>query len=322
MKKRTGRWGSLALICVMVMMLCACSTSGGEESKEQNKQDKEESGEKNEKKKQMPSIEEQVLYEENGFRITATSLEITEVSENDGYSFADLNLMIENEGTEDMGYVIQSQVVNKYEMDGSLIPVEKTVPAGKKANEKLTISGREMEKAGFAINEIGEIEVDFIIGKAGEGLSDSIRTGLMPVRTSEYDKIESKPAEGGKEIYNEAGVRIVYLGMVKGEEEGQDPFSADVYIENTSDTTVVCWITGGTIDGTEVSSYNTPHVSAGRMARTSIGFFGDEAEKIDVETINEVTVTIHLTEDVMDLSDPENYSRDITDSKDVTFTVK
>lgn len=320
MKKRTRRWSIAVLAGILAVMLCACSSSGEEKKEGKEKETKEET--KEEKKSQGPSIEEQVLYEENGFRITAKELKFDE-DEEYGNSKASLSLFMENEGKEDLDYVITALTVNHYEMGNSISGMNVNVPSGKKANENLNIYGKELEKAGFDLYEIGEIEVDFRIGKTEDETSDYVRTGLLSIKTTDYDKVEGKPAEDGKEIFNEAGVRIAYLGMSEAEEENIGEFSADVFIENTSDKPVICWIFGGTIDGKEVSVYNTPHVSAGRMAHASIEFFGDDVADIDMESIGEITVTINLTEDEQTMDEDGWASRkDITEYRDVTFSVK
>lgn len=317
MKKHTRKRGVILLACILAAALCACSSPGGEEQSEKKKS--EEQKEEVEEKAQGPVVEEQVLYEKDGVRITAKELKVEEMED---YSWATLNLLLENEGSEDIVCEMNAMLVNHYEMNSGPLHVPQTVPAGKKANVSLDIRESDMTKAGFELKEIGEVEAEFKLGKVSGETAGLSSTGLLSVKTSDYDKIESKPVEGGKEIYNEAGVRIVYLGMSEGGEEGAYDFGADIFIENTSDKSVTCWITGGNIDGTEVNSYNTPHVSAGRMARSSIDFFGDAAANMDIDSMNEITVKVELSGD--GITDEEGYPdyETIADYKDVTFSIK
>ena len=104
--------------------------------------------------------------------------------------------------------------------------------------------------------------MEFKFGKPDADLLES-STGLLSIKTSDYGKVKDRPEETGKEIFNEAGVRILYMGISEST-EGYD-FEADIFIENTNDKPINCMIGGGTVDGIEEYASGEAHVSVIRV---------------------------------------------------------
>lgn len=115
------------MACILAAALCACSSPGGQE--QSGKKKSEEQKEEVEEKAQGPVVEEQVLYEKDGVRITAKELKVEEMED---YSWATLNLLLENEGSEDIVCEMNAMLVNHYEMNSGPLHVPQTVPAGKR----------------------------------------------------------------------------------------------------------------------------------------------------------------------------------------------
>ncbi len=310
MKKDIRKWEALLTACILAAMLCACASP--EAKKTEGKQGGEQKTQ--EQKEEGSVIEEQAVYEENGIRITAKELKIMEDTD---YPSGSLTLLMENEGTEDIMYEVSAVLINHYEMDKYY--GGQKVPAGKKANIQLSFDENLMKKAGYDINEVGEMEVEFKLGKESQEIEEFSSTGLLSVKTSDYDSVKSRPLEGGREIYNEAGVRISYLGLSEPLEEynGYYGFGADMFIENTSDRPVVCCV-----DGKVAESYHSFHVSAGRMAGASVDFLKEDIGDMEIGSVGEITVTIHLNSE--EYMSEEGYATSdmIADYKDVTFSVQ
>ncbi|MGN0411775.1 MAG: hypothetical protein ACI4FV_01965, partial [Lachnospiraceae bacterium] len=96
------------------------------------------------------TIEEQVLFEENGLKVTATEY-VSDSIWGDG-----IKLLLENDGTEDVGLGCNALIVNDYMITDLF---SSTIAAGKKANETLSLSSSGLKAAG--IENVGKIEVYF-----------------------------------------------------------------------------------------------------------------------------------------------------------------
>lgn len=129
----------------------------------------------------VATVEETVLLEQGGIKITATSLSYNNYS-------VSLNLSIEN-GTdknltflsETIGYSANS--INGYMIEDGYLNCE--VAAGKKANDKLTFQYDTLRL--FGIDRIADMEIGFNI--RDDDYND-IFTGVCQIKTSEFDSYD------------------------------------------------------------------------------------------------------------------------------------
>lgn len=129
------------------------------------------------------TIEETVLYEENGIKITATGLTYNNSS-------AELDISIENGADENLNFVSGSagyscNSVNGYMIDSGYVNCD--VAAGKTANESITIGYDELLL--YGINELADIEIGFEIS---DDNYDSFYTGPKQILTSAAETYEYK----------------------------------------------------------------------------------------------------------------------------------
>lgn len=123
----------------------------------------------------LPTIEETVLWDEKGVKITATGLTYSKYD-------AELSLLIENSGDKEVSIIAGSagyccNVINGYMVaDGYM---NEDVSAGKKAKEKIEFSLEEL--AVYGITEIAELQVGFAIEIGDE---EEFYTGPREIRTS------------------------------------------------------------------------------------------------------------------------------------------
>ena len=151
-----------------------------EDVKEPEDKDKKvtEEPEKDEVFNVLPTIEETVLWDEKGVKITATELTYTKYD-------AELSLLIENNSDKEVSIIAGSagyccNVVNGYMVaDGYL---NEDVSVGKKAKETIAFSMKEL--AIYGITEIAEIQVGFDIDM---GEDEEFYTGPRVVKTSVAD---------------------------------------------------------------------------------------------------------------------------------------
>ncbi len=124
------------------------------------------------------TIEETVLVDESGVKITAKSLSVDEIF---GPS---VKLLIENNSGKDLTFQCRDASVNGY-MIGTMMSVD--VVNGKKANDNLTFMSSDLESCG--IETIADIEFSLHIFTS-DSWDDFIDTPQIQLRTSAFDSYE------------------------------------------------------------------------------------------------------------------------------------
>lgn len=164
----------IVLALVLVVSLAACgSSSAGEiqqpsavtvvatgdnvEDAQREKQQDVEQKEQEEPKQQTASIDEMILVDEAGVKITAKSLEM------DAVFGPEIKLLIENESGKDLTFQCRNASVNGYMVE-TMMSVD--VVNGKKANDSLTFMESSLKVCG--IDAIAEMEFMFHIFDTAE----------------------------------------------------------------------------------------------------------------------------------------------------------
>ena len=213
----------------------------------------------------IPTIEETVLLDEKGVKITATGLTYTKYD-------AELSLLIENNSDKEVSIIAGSagyccNAVNGYMVaDGYL---NEDVSAGKKAKETIAFSLKEL--AIYGITEIAEIQVGFDIDM---GEDEEFYTGPRVVKTSVADtydfarntyreNVSSKDLERDYdctiEVFKETekvvmdGLTLVSYALVRNSDEEQM-----LLLEMRNDTEEVVRLdaVGLTVNGLDVYRYS------------------------------------------------------------------
>lgn len=180
------------------------------------------------------SINEQVLVDQDGIKITATEY-VTDSIWGDG-----IKLLVENNSAKDYTIGCDALIVNDY-MITDLFSAD--VAAGKKSNEVMYLSSTELKAAG--IDTVGQIEMYF---HAYDSNWDNLfKNVYSKLETSEFANMDTTPNDEGQELYNANGVRIV------GKTVDENSFWGTailLYIENTSGQNV-----GINVDNMSINGY-------------------------------------------------------------------
>lgn len=297
--------GAIAVFAAFTMMAIA---SGSTDAAKENKQivgtDTEQSGqdaqeETAEKTEKGASIEEQILLEEDGIKITATGME------EDSIWGEGVELLIENNTEKNIGVGCSGLIVNDY-MITDLFST--SVAAGKKANEVMYMSSTELKEAG--ISNIGQIEIYFHIydGDSFETIYDADR---VVIQTSQYANMDTENSQDGKELYNQNGVRIVGKYV---DEESFWGTAVLLYIENTSGRNIGVSCDNMSINGYMVTPYFSSTVYDGKKALDDITIMSSDLEQNGIESVDELEVNFHIY-------DADSYET-ITDTGAITFLAK
>lgn len=226
------------------------------------------------------SIEEQVLVDTAGVKITATGIE------DDATLGKGVKLLIENNS--DINVIVECDgvIVNNYMVSSFF---DAYVDAGKKANTVMYLESGELEAVG--INHIGQIEVYF------HGYESEFREGIFlakcaTIQTSEFSDMENKVLFDGKELVNRDGVRIVGKFVDEDNYWGSEIL---FYVENTSGKTLSITCPNIPVNGVDTTSGFSTAVFDGKTSIAGMRLASDLDEK-NIVSIDEVTLTFYVDE--------------------------
>lgn len=252
----------------------------------------------NDGKVNLETIEETVLFEREGVRVTAQGID------NDDFWGKALNVLIENDSDKNIGIQCNSLVINNY-MITDLFSA--SVAIGKKSNEAITLYSSSLDAAG--IDTISEIAVSFHVfdDDSYETLFD---TEEIVIKTSAYGTVEQPALDDGNELLNKGGIRIV------GKYVDEDTFLGTgvlLFLENKSEEDVVVQCNNMSINGFMVEPLFSTRVNQGRMALSTIEILDSDLDKNKITEVQEIEL-------VFNIINPESYET-IYDSDPITFSV-
>lgn len=248
---------------------------------------------------QMATIEEQVLIDQDGIKITATEMT------NNSIWGEGIKLLIENNTEKNIGVGCNALIVNDYMISDLFVA---SVAAGKKANETMYISSNELEAAG--ISNIGQIEIyfHFYDDDSYDTLFDA---DCVTIQTSEYANMDIAASDDGQELYNQDGIRIVGKYVDEGSFWGCGVL---LFIENKSGKNVGISCDDMSINGFMVSPLFSCTVYDNKMAVSDITIFSSDLEDNGIESVDDIELNFHIY-------DADSYMT-ITDTGAIQFSTK
>ena len=308
MKKRTNLLALVLSIIAITFTLLGCSsdtgqkksiaapgsateTGGGAESSGTN-------GGGADQASADESINEQVLVDQDGIKITATEY-VTDSIWGDG-----IKLLVENNSAKDYTRGCDALIVNDY-MITDLFSAD--VAAGKKSNEVMYLSSAELKAAG--IDTVGQIEMYF---HAYDSNWDNLfKNVYSKLETSEFANMDTTPNDEGQELYNANGVRIV------GKTVDENSFWGTailLYIENTSGQNVGINVDNMSINGYMMTPLFSTTVYDGKKSIDDITIMSSDLEANGITSVDQVELKFHIY-------NAESYDT-IADSDAITFTAQ
>ena len=244
------------------------------------------------------SINEQVLVDQDGIKITATEY-VTDSIWGDG-----IKLLVENNSAKDYTIGCDVLIVNDY-MITDLFSAD--VAAGKKSNEVMYLSSTELKAAG--IDTVGQIEMYF---HAYDSNWDNLfKNVYSKLETSEFANMDTTPNDEGQELYNANGVRIV------GKTVDENSFWGTailLYIENTSGQNVGINVDNMSINGYMMTPLFSTTVYDGKKSIDDITIMSSDLEANGITSVDQVELKFHIY-------NAESYDT-IADSDAITFTAQ
>lgn len=225
------------------------------------------------------SIEEAVLVDEAGVKITAKSLDM------DGLFGPSIKLLIENNSEKSLTVQSRSASVNGYMIETML---SSDVAAGKKANDELIFASSDLGMADISV--IADMEFSFHIFDS-ETWDAYLDTDLIRIKTSAAEGFLYEYDSSGQEAYNENSVEIVIKGLADASLFGP---GIVVYISNTSEKNICVQARDVSINGFMMDPIFSPEVAAGKHAVSTITFLSTDLEENAITAIETVELSFHV----------------------------
>jgi hypothetical protein len=225
------------------------------------------------------AIEEQVLYDANDIKITATGLE-------EGWMGTELKLLIENNSSQSITVQARNASVNGYMVDTLL---SSDVASGKKANDSLTFETSGLNECG--IKSIATMEFYFHIIDS-ESWDDIIDTDVISIDTSIAENYTQTVDDSGEVLVDSNGVKVVAKGLsADGSFWGPGVI---LYIENNSEQDITVQVRDVSVNGFMVDSTMSEDVVAGKRAISAVQFFSSDLEENSITDITDVELYFHI----------------------------
>lgn len=245
------------------------------------------------------TIDEQVLFDQDGLRITATGMA------DDSIWGSGINLLVENSSSRNVTVGCNAVIVNDY-MITDLFAAD--VAAGKKSNETLYLMSNELKDAG--ITEIGKVEIYFNIFDSET--FDTVSTpDVVEIHTSGFDRMAVVKADSGKELLNQDGIRIVGKYVDENSIWGAGVL---LYVENTTGRNVIVSCSNMSINGFMVDPVFMADVYEQKMSLSNLTIFQSDLDDNGIKSIDDIELTFTI-------SDASSYSTILT-TDPITFSAK
>jgi hypothetical protein len=229
-----------------------------------------------------PVIEEQVLLDQDGIKITATSLE------EDIVFGPEVKLTIEN--TTDKNITVQTLDTS---INGIMIvpTLSCDVAVGKQANDAMIFYSTDLERAG--IDKIASIEFKFTIFET-ETYDTIFDTDTITLNTSIKDTYVQSYDDSGEVIFDSNDIKVVAQGLdTSSEFLGPE---IKFYIENNSKSSVYIQTQNFSVNGIMVDSAFYGEISSGKKSFSGMTFY-DLADK-GIEEILNVEFSLNISDPI------------------------
>lgn len=252
-----------------------------EKTKEAEEAEKVEEAEKAEETP-LPTIEEQVLYDGNDIKLTATGLEKSGED-------TELTVLIENDSDRHISIQGWKCSVNGYMLYTSLTT---DLAAGEKATKGLTFEMSGLKECG--IENIATIEFYLLIYDY-ETFDPIVIDEAIKIDTSIADGYVQKYDDSGEVLVESNGVKIISKGMA-----ADDPLwgpGVNFYIESNYDNAIAVTAVDISVNGVAVDGEMYLNIVSGKRGIATLRF-GSSLEENGITKIDDVKLKFQIIEEL------------------------
>lgn len=226
------------------------------------------------------SVNEQVVLDEQGLKITVLSLDM------ENWFGPTLNLLIENNTEQNLTVQARNTSVNGAMMDPYF---SADVAAGKKANCELSFLSTDFSDAG--ITTLQTVELSFYVYET-ESWNDVFSSGMVTIQTNAPASFRQTFQTDGTEVFSEKGIRFVVQRL--DNDDAVWGSNVRVYVENNSDRSVTVQLTDVSVNGYMIDPYYYSELMPGKVAFDRVTFSQTDFDDNHISSIETLEFRIHV----------------------------
>lgn len=276
MKKQT-----LALICILLSLLLVACTSALDTSNDKTPANSPVSpNSTTPSPSKEVTIEEQVIYDAGGIRVTAVSLT------NDSFLGPAVKVLVENNSDKNITVQARNCSINGLMVEPMF---SCDVAASKKANDTIAFMSSELETANITVIKEMEFYLHIFDSDSWEEIANSPVITLTTSADSAY--VQTFNTDGFV-AYENDGIKIVVQKL-----NSSDSFwGSDVYIyaENNTGSNITIQGRDVSINGFMVDPIFSCDIAAGKKAYDTITFFESDLTDNGITDITELEIKFHI----------------------------
>lgn len=226
------------------------------------------------------AVNEQVVLDEQGLKITVLSLDM------ENWFGPTLSLLIENNTEKNLTVQARNTSVNGAMMDPYF---SADVAAGKKANSDLSFISTDFSDAG--ITTLQTVELSFYVYET-DTWDDVFSSGMITIQTAAPASFQQTFDSVGTEVFSDKGIRFVVQRL-----DNDDPVwgsNVRVYVENNSDRSITVQLTDVSVNGFMIDPYYYSALLPGKVAFDRITFSQTDFDDNHISSIETLEFRIHI----------------------------
>lgn len=277
-----------ALIAIAMLLLAGCSSGNSDptnvvsvDTAASNVGEAASEGSESAAEENAVTLDETVIYDGNDIKITATGIK------EDSFFGPELNLLIENNGTQNIVVQPDYCLVNGYMMYGLM---SSDVAAGKKNNDTMVFSGSTLKACG--IDQIADIRLRLTVID-GDSWMPLFKTDEITLQTSAAGTYTQTYDDSGEVIYDTNGIKVVA-------KSADDEFLGKgvvFYLENNTDRHVVVNGENISVNGYMMTDLFYADLAPQSHAVDILTLLSSDLQNNVIDTIEEVDLTLRITDD-------------------------
>lgn len=224
------------------------------------------------------TVEEQVLLDQDGFKITLTGLE-------DDFMGPSLNVLIENNSQTDVTIQARNVSVNGYMVAHTF---SADVIAGKKNNSSITFLSSSFEECG--IEEIADVAFLFHIFDA-ESWDTILDSEIVEIQTSAMDSYQQNYDDSGTVLFEGNDIKIISKGISEDSMFGPGLI---LYMENNSEQSITVQARDTSVNGFMIDPTLSSEIAPGKKIISSMTFMDSDFEENSITAIEEIETSFHI----------------------------
>lgn len=223
-------------------------------------------------------IEEQVLYDSDEIKITATGFE------EEAIFGPEISLLIENNSDTSITIQPRNGSVNGYMAD---FQMSASVEPGKKSNDNITLLDS-FEQMG--VSTFAQFECAFDIFNS-ETYETIITTDIIPIVTNLSDEYVQEYDSSGDIMFDSDGIKIISKGLSNDSIWGPELM---LYIENNTEKSITVQSDNTSINGFMVNPSMSCDITPGKKIIGGLTFFSSDLEENSITDITNLETSFNI----------------------------